>query len=78
MGLLIYHPSKYIILQIATIEMTAETTRYIGCLWKNFNEILSNVNGQEVRYNQKMIMVDKAGQHIVVFLKNFNVTWSYL
>ena len=73
LALFFYHAAMHCILRLATMEDKSESTHEITIFWELFNEILSNINGRNYKYNPTAIMVDENSANYCAIRKVFGL-----
>ena len=50
-----FHPASRKLLRLATMEVKGETSQNVALFWKLFNEMLSEIKGEDYTFNPKGI-----------------------
>ena len=76
LALFVYHMAMCCILRLAMMEVKSESTHEISIFWELFNEILSEIKGQNYKFNPKSIMVDENGANYCAIRKVFGLEFA--
>ena len=61
------------ILRLATMDVKNESMCEITVFWELFNEILSDINGRDYKFNLRAIMVNENGANYCAIQKVFGL-----
>ena len=64
LALFVYHTAMCHILRLSMMEVKSDSTHEISIFWELFNEILSEINGRNYKFNPKSIMVYENGANL--------------
>ena len=56
-----YHPNPQRLYRLATMEVKGETSSSVGLFWETFNSMLSEIKGEDYKFNPKLWVTDEAG-----------------
>ena len=73
LALSVYHPAKWHILRLATMEVISESMQEITVFWELFNEILSDIKGRDYKFNPRARMVDEKSANYCAIQKIFGL-----
>ena len=76
LALFVYHTAMHHILRLATMEVKSESTQEISLFWELFNEILTEIKGENYKFNPKSIMVDENGANYCAIRKVFGLEFA--
>ena len=76
LALFVYHMAMYCILRLVMMEVKSESTQEISLFWELFNQIISEIKGENYMFNPKSIMVDENGANYCTIRKVFELEFA--
>ena len=73
LALFVYHLAMWHILRLATMDVKNNSMCKITVFWELFNEILSDINGRDYKFNLRAIMVNENSVNYCAIPKVFGL-----
>ena len=74
--LFVYHTAMHCILRLSTMVVKSESTQEISLFWELFKQILTEIKGENYKFNPKSIMVDENGANYCTIRKVFGLEFA--